>query len=226
MEGTSTICGVTHWEFFFKLGHAAEASGFTLRFGGGSAKFRRARPYRQSREILSLFCSTISTQLTLIILFTQNNNQHEPASSLDEEVKELERLKPTSNEGQQDQNMPISQSVSMVKSHSSVYSNINGKVEGKAETKQELNKNGETYAKIRQNVEAKSVDNSPTPETNIITAVDIPSQGIHKVYRQRHPGDTTGNNLLNVLNILEPLHPKRNVEYSSVLDQAPVVSEI
>ncbi|XP_026683299.1 uncharacterized protein LOC103514764 [Diaphorina citri] len=119
--------------------------------------------------------------------------------------------------------MPISQSVSMVKSHSSVYSNINGKVEGKAETKQELNKNGETYAKIRQNVEAKSVDNSPTPETNIITAVDIPGQGIHKVYRQRHPADITGNNLLNVLNILEPLHPKRNVEYSSVLDQAPVV---
>ncbi|KAI5698896.1 hypothetical protein M8J75_013525 [Diaphorina citri] len=153
----------------------------------------------------------------------QYDNVHEPASSLDEEVKELERLKPTSNEGQQDQNMPISQSVSMVKSHSSVYSNINGKVEGKAETKQELNKNGETYAKIRQNVEAKNVDNSPTPETNIITAVDIPGQGIHKVYRQRHPADITGNNLLNVLNILEPLHPKRNVEYSSVLDQAPVV---
>uniref|UniRef100_A0A8D9B0D6 Uncharacterized protein n=1 Tax=Cacopsylla melanoneura TaxID=428564 RepID=A0A8D9B0D6_9HEMI len=159
----------------------------------------------------------------------QYDKRHEPASSLDEEVKELERLKPVvSNEqgSQRQQNLPLSQSMSMMKSHSSVYRNINGKFEGKAETKQEINKNGETYAKIQQNIEAKNVDDSPTPETNINTMVDIPGQGIHKVYRQRHPADNTDNNILNVLNILEPVHQKRNIDYSSVMDQAPLLDRM
>ncbi|VVC25602.1 Hypothetical protein CINCED_3A008646 [Cinara cedri] len=92
---------------------------------------------------------------------------------IDQDVQELEKLK--SPIGQ-------SESISMIKSHESSYSNLNGKEKSLAKSKQEVNKNGELLAKLEQKVSSNNDQNNvgSQPDTKVQLLVDIPSKGIHK----------------------------------------------
>ncbi|XP_072160570.1 uncharacterized protein [Bemisia tabaci] len=103
----------------------------------------------------------------------------------DEAVEELRHLKgnaltsdSTGNGG----------SISVVKTHSAVFTNMNGKQEGHAEMKEQVNKNGEMFAKVEQKVDAKEDPKAGSPNTHVLTAVDIPSKGIHRVFSSE-PGE-------------------------------------
>jgi len=83
----------------------------------------------------------------------------------DEVVRDLERLK------------PLAKSISMIKTQSTMYTNVNGQKEEHTNTKAQVAKDGELIARVAQNVD-KTPNN---PEPHVRTAVDIPSQNIHKV---------------------------------------------
>ncbi|XP_050540935.1 uncharacterized protein LOC126905349 isoform X3 [Daktulosphaira vitifoliae] len=92
--------------------------------------------------------------------------------SIDHDVQELEKLKIPDK---------VEESVSILKSRESVYTNNNGKEKAIDKIQQQVNKNGELLAKLEQKVMSKNDrENNGRPETNVNLSIDIPSKGIHK----------------------------------------------
>ncbi|XP_014252421.1 uncharacterized protein LOC106668311 [Cimex lectularius] len=86
----------------------------------------------------------------------------------DEEVKELEHLKNGEN------------TMSVMKTHSLVYTNIDGKKERHEDRKAEVEKNGELVAKMEQELDKTPLSEEP----HVKTMLDIPSKNIHRVFEQ------------------------------------------
>ncbi|XP_063230550.1 uncharacterized protein LOC134535407 [Bacillus rossius redtenbacheri] len=85
-----------------------------------------------------------------------------------DEVKQLEDLKNS-----------FGKTFSVLKSHSSVYSEVNGQRSGHAETKEEVNRDGSLVARVDQKMELAQ-EPGATPSSKVRTEVDIPARGVHK----------------------------------------------
>ncbi|XP_050432020.1 uncharacterized protein LOC126840380 [Adelges cooleyi] len=98
--------------------------------------------------------------------------KNEVARTIDQDVQELEKLKIPPGQGE---------SVSVVKSHESLYTNKNGKEKAIAKIQQQVNKNGELLAKLEQKVLSQNdQETGGRPDTKVQMSVDIPNKGIHK----------------------------------------------
>ncbi|XP_075231670.1 uncharacterized protein LOC142330329 isoform X2 [Lycorma delicatula] len=140
----------------------------------------------------------------------------------DEDVRDLENLKPISN------------SMSVMKSHSSVLTELNGKKEGQFEMKEELNKDGKLLARVNQKVKEEDDGVGPTPKTFVRTEVEIPSSGIHKVIESEPKkqsaipigsnilsNENADSNLLHVLTLMRDVFYPRTDSEDNLLNVDP-----
>ncbi|XP_072378675.1 uncharacterized protein [Diabrotica undecimpunctata] len=103
----------------------------------------------------------------------------ETLSPLDENVKELESLKQSFGK--------LGKTLDLIKSQSTEFTDLNGQKQSHSETKEEILQNGQTVAKVRQNVE--TTYEKDKPKTKIKTELDVPSEGIHKSVSQSLPDE-------------------------------------
>lgn len=119
------------------------------------------------------FVDTAPTQLS------ENVAREGNISQMDENVKELESLKQSFGK--------LGKTLDLIKSQSSVLTSLNGEKQSHSETKEEIQQDGQTVAKVSQNVE--TMYEKDKPRTKIKTELDVPAQGIHKTILQSLPED-------------------------------------
>jgi hypothetical protein len=94
------------------------------------------------------------------------------SSSSDEidEVKQLEELKHS-----------LGKKLSVLKTHTSLFTDINGQREGHAETNEQVKSDGTVVSRVSEKVDTKQeADEAATPVTHVETEVEVPSLGIHR----------------------------------------------
>lgn len=89
----------------------------------------------------------------------------------DENVQELKNLK----------SIPVS-SLSKTKFHKAFYANENGKKEQHIESAEQVNQNGELIERMQQKINTMKNSELEKPKTHAMTEIEIPSEGIHKIY--------------------------------------------
>ncbi|XP_067012583.2 uncharacterized protein [Anabrus simplex] len=130
-----------------------------------------------------------------------------------DEVKQLEDLKHT-----------FGKTFSVLKQHSSVYTDVNGQREGHSETREEVKSDGKLLARVDQKMDSsQGAESNATPATRVRTEVEVPSRGIHKTMEQQ---TTENGNRRSVPhdpgNSVEKYIPYSGVQYSP-LDMAEYV---
>ncbi|XP_056632675.1 uncharacterized protein LOC130442531 isoform X2 [Diorhabda sublineata] len=111
--------------------------------------------------------------------FSENVAREDNLSQVDKNVKELESLKQSFGK--------LGKTLDLIKSQSSELTNLNGEKQLHSETKEEIQQDGQTVAKVSQNVETLYEKNKP--RTKIKTQLDVPVQGVHKTILQSLPED-------------------------------------
>ncbi|XP_069689668.1 protein CIP2A homolog [Periplaneta americana] len=101
----------------------------------------------------------------------QGRENRGTSASSDEfdEVKQLEDLKHS-----------FGKTFSVLKSHSSVFTNINGQREGHAETREQVNRDGKLVSRVQQKMDSRQEPSDPTPATQVRTEVEVPDEGVHR----------------------------------------------
>uniref|UniRef100_A0A224XS08 Putative conserved secreted protein n=1 Tax=Panstrongylus lignarius TaxID=156445 RepID=A0A224XS08_9HEMI len=138
------------------------------------------------------------------------HNGERQEGSADEDVRELQQLKP--GEG--------GNSMSVMKSHSVLFTNINGNKQQHEDRKEEVEKNGELVARVQQQFDK----NGQNSEPHVKTSLDIPARNVHRIVehgpKMQRPAlipfkqpDT---------NFMQPYRPYSGMQYSP-LDMAEYV---
>ncbi|XKL60261.1 hypothetical protein PGB90_001277 [Kerria lacca] len=91
----------------------------------------------------------------------------------DENVLELKNLKSSEPS-----------SVSEMKLQKSSYVNVNGQKERRDEFTQQVNENGELMERIKQKIQSKQESELATPDTRVLTEIEISPKGIRKPYEE------------------------------------------
>ncbi|CAH1168190.1 unnamed protein product [Phyllotreta striolata] len=142
-----------------------------------------------------------------------DGTKQDSASSVDENVRELENLKKSFGK--------LGKTMDLIKSQSSEYTSINDEQESRTQNVEEVHENGETLAKVSQNVE--TVYDKDKPRTKIKTEINVPSEGIHKIIDQTIPDEEKkiesrrsgmSNNILTDENLNEKFGIGGSIRYS------------
>ncbi|XP_073981321.1 uncharacterized protein [Rhodnius prolixus] len=91
----------------------------------------------------------------------------ERQEGVDEDVRELQQLKPGDG----------GNSMSVMKSHSVLFTNINGNKQQHEDRKEQVEKNGELVARVQQQLDKDGQNAEP----HVKTSLDIPSRNVHRV---------------------------------------------